>query len=288
MEIINIIYSKQPLLILVFGFLGLIIGSFLNVVIYRLPIMLKNDYRKSCIDYFMEEQREQNVDFNVASPRSHCPICKKMILWWQNIPLISFLILKGKCKHCESKIPWRYPLVEAITAAATILVALHFGAQHTKTLSVLILTWGLIAALFIDFEHQLLPDIITLPLIWLGLLVNTNYVFTSPQNAILGAITGYLFLWVVAKIFKMIRKIDGMGNGDFKLLAVFGAWLGWHMLPFIIFTASLLGTIVGFSWIISKKYILTRPLPFGPYIAFTGWLAFFWGTKILKWYLVLH
>jgi len=284
MELINLLYSNQIVFIIFFAALGLIVGSFLNVVIYRLPIMLKNTYKQNCIDYFDQKPQLENKKFNIISPPSHCPKCKTTILWWQNIPVLSYIILKGKCHYCKSEISWQYPTVEILTSIITVTVALYFGDAHIKTFSILILTWSLIAIIFIDFKHQLLPDNITIPLIWFGLLLNSNHIFTSPQNAIIGAISGYLSLWIIAKTFKTIRKMDGMGYGDFKLFAIFGAWLGWQLLPLIILVASIAGTIIGIFWIMTKKYFFTRPLPFGPYLATAGWLSFFWGETILKWY----
>lgn len=242
------------------GILGLIIGSFLNVVIYRLPIM------PQC---------------TLIAPRSHCPKCKALILWWQNIPVVSYILLRGKCGYCKTAIHWRYPAIELLSCIAALLVAMHFGIS-IKTFALLILTWALIAAVFIDFDYLILPDSITLPLIWTGLLLNTNYIFTTPENAIIGAASGYFSLWLIAFIFKLVRKIDGMGHGDFKLLAVFGAWLGWQILPLVLFLASLIGAIAGLISVLRKKNKFTNPMPFGPYLAITGWLAFFYGQKILS------
>ncbi|MDR1056975.1 MAG: A24 family peptidase [Coxiellaceae bacterium] len=259
---------------------GLIIGSFLNVVIYRLPIILKSDYEKSCFEYFHHQLVTKHQRINLATPPSYCPCCQAAITWWQNIPILSYLILRGKCYHCKKPISLRYLIVEILSCVTTIVVVIHFGIQ-VKTFPVLILTWMLIAAVFIDLEQQLLPDHITLPLIWLGLLLNTNNIFTSPQNAIVGATAGYLSLLIITKIFKLIRKVNGMGHGDFKLLAVFGAWLGWQFLPIIVLGSSLMGVIVGLALVISKKHRFNQPLAFGPYLAISGWLAFFWGPSVM-------
>jgi leader peptidase (prepilin peptidase) / N-methyltransferase len=283
---LNILQNNYFMLLIAVGILGLIIGSFLNVVIYRLPIMLQHEYEKDCFEYLKQIAPIKHKIINLITPRSHCPKCDIQISWWQNIPVISYVLLHGKCNHCKNVIHWRYPIVELLTCLATLLVVIHFGIG-IKTLSLLVLTWTLIAAVFIDFDHQLLPDSITLPLIWIGLLLNTKYVFTTPQNAIIGAISGYLFLWLIAYIFKLIRKIDGMGHGDFKLLAVFGAWLGWQTLPMILFVASLIGSIVGLTLILNKKSKFTKPISFGPYLALAGWLAFFWGQSAINWYLGL-
>lgn len=288
MNIIDIITANQLVFIIIAGILGLIIGSFLNVVIYRLPIILKNEYEMDYFEYFHKTPTPiRRLIFNLATPGSHCPKCKAPISWWQNIPVVSYIILRGRCANCSTNIAWRYPVIELLCCMATILVARHFGID-VKTPPMLILTWALIAAIFIDLEQQMLPDQITLPLMWLGLLLNTSYIFTSPQNAIIGAISGYIFLWTITKVFKLIRKVDAMGYGDFKLFAVFGAWLGWQILPIIILAASLIGAIMGISLVFSRKHQFAEPLPFGPYLATTGWLAFFWGQPILNWFIYHH
>lgn len=280
MSIINLTITNHLVVVTIVTILGLIIGSFLNVVIYRLPIMIKNEYAKSWHEYFNQPSTKY-LTLNLAIPRSFCPSCKTALTWWQNIPIISYIFLHGRCGYCKSPIFWRYPIVEILSCITTILVVTCFGINIT-TMPLLLLTWSLIATIFIDFEQQLLPDQITLPLIWLGLIINTNHTFTSPSAAIIGASSGYLFLWSINKIFKLIRKIDGMGHGDFKLLAVFGAWLGWQALPIIILIASSMGALVGILLVTSKKHQFTQPLPFGPYLALAGWLAFFWGQPIIN------
>ena len=279
---IHILQNNNYIFFIGIGALGLIIGSFLNVIIYRLPIMLLHEWRKNC----SEPTEPTSPVVNLATPRSHCPKCSALIPWQQNIPIISYILLKGKCKHCQTIIHWRYPIIELLSCLTAILVALYFGVS-IKTLAILILTWALIAAVFIDFDYQLLPDNITLSLIRLGLLLNTQYIFTTPENAIIGAASGYLSLWFIAYIFKLIRKVDGMGYGDFKLLAAFGAWLGWQLLPMILFVASLVGSIIGLALVLSKKNQFMKPIPFGPYLAIAGWLAFFGGQNILHWYLYI-
>lgn len=283
MEIIHWLSNNHLIFLAFSGVLGLIMGSFLNVVIYRLPIILKNEYEKSCHECFNKNITTANKIINLAYPSSHCTHCHTQILWWQNIPLLSYLFLGGKCYFCKTHISLRYPCVELLSCIATILVAMHFGVQ-AKTVFMMVITWALISAIFIDLEHKLIPDIITIPLLWLGLIINTNNVFATPEQAIIGATAGYLALWLVAKIFKMVRKIDGMGHGDFKLLAVFGAWLGWQILPAILLSASLAGSIMGIILIIFKRLKFAQPLPFGPYLALFGWLAFFFGQKTLNWY----
>ena len=266
--------------------LGLIIGSFLNVVIYRLPIILKQAWEKDCLEYMQQVITSKRQLISLLSPRSHCPHCKKTILWRHNIPILSYILLDGKCHHCKANIHWRYPIVEAISFFATLVGIMQFGVSW-ETVELSILTWALIALAFIDWEYQLLPDGITLPLIWLGLLVNTQSLFTTPENAIIGAISGYLFLWLIAYLFKIVRKVDGIGHGDFKLFAAFGAWLGWSLLPVILLVSSFVGSIVGLILIIRKKHNYTNPMPFGPYLIGAGWLAFFFGKIILSYYLQL-
>ncbi len=281
MNLITFFQENHYIFIATVGILGLIVGSFLNVVIYRLPLILKHEYENECLNYLGHPSSTKQHSFNLATPRSYCPKCKTQLLWWQNIPIISYALLKGKCHNCEKPISWRYPLVEALCSVVTIFVVAYYNTS-IQTLPILTLSWTLIVATFIDFERQLLPDDLTLPLIWLGLLLNTAYTFTSPQSAIIGAASGYLFLWLIAKTFKLIRKIDGMGYGDFKLLAVFGAWLGWQLLPLIILVASLIGLIVAVLLIIYKKHTLDKPIPFGPYLALAGWSAFFWGQTTIN------
>lgn len=280
---LSILQNNHFIFLIGVGVLGLLVGSFLNVVIYRLPIMLQREWENDCAEYIKQVAPIKYKIINLITPRSHCPKCDTQILWWQNIPVISYILLHGKCNHCHNIIHWRYPVVELLGCLTALLVAIYFGIS-IQTLSLLILTWALIAAVFIDFDQLLLPDNIILPLIWLGLLLNTNYTFAAPESAIIGAVSGYVFLWIIAYIFKLIRKIDGMGHGDFKLLAVFGAWLGWQTLPLILFSASLLGCFVGLTIVFCKKWQFTKPIPFGPYLAITGWLAFFWGQNVLNWY----
>ncbi len=287
--VIHTLQNNYSTFLIGVSILGLAIGSFLNVVIYRLPIMLQREWEKDykdCSEHLKKTASVKYKTFNLIIPHSHCPKCSQQIPWWQNIPVVSYILLHGKCSHCKAAIHWRYPVVELLGGLSALLVAMHFGIS-IKTLSLLILTWSLIAAIFIDFDHLILPDSITLPLIWLGLLLSTSHIFTTPENAIIGAAGGYLCPWFIAYIFKLIRKIDGMGYGDFKLLAVFGAWLGWQMIPLILFAASLIGSIVGITLIVRKKHKFTKPIPFGPYLAIAGWLAFFFGQNVLHWYLYL-
>ena len=283
MNAINELKNNTDVFLLIAGIFGLIIGSFINVVIYRLPIMLKNSWQKEC-ENFLEKKTAPTKIFNLFYPRSHCPKCDHLIPLWYNIPLLSYLILKGKCKNCQAKISRRYPLVELLSAATAIWIAYIYG-WSIETGALLILTWSLIAMVFIDFEHQLIPDSITLPLLWMGLLLNTRGFFVPPETAIIGAICGYMIPWVIANLFKLVRKIDGMGYGDFKLFALFGAWFGWQILLLTIMLSALLGSIVGIILILCKKHKFQQELPFGPYIALVGWINIFYGQQLLNWYI---
>lgn len=265
--------------------LGLLIGSFLNVVIVRLPRMLHHSWAAQCYDYLKQPLPQETAKpYNLIFPRSHCPHCQHLISALDNIPILSFLFLKGRCRYCHMAISWRYPLTEAATALLSILVAYRFGFTW-QTLAALIFTWSLIALTLIDFAEQLLPDDITLPLLWLGLLVNSQSLFVNLSDALYGAIAGYLFLWSVYWIFKLLTHKEGMGYGDFKLLAMLGAWLGWQMLPIIILLSSMVAVIVGLSLIASKRLHRDQPIPFGPYLAMAGWLSLMWGDKLLQRYL---
>lgn len=270
-------------LYLAIALLGLAIGSFCNVVIHRLPIMLHNLYRQECMDFLNKESTVKTAVFNLFLPRSHCPKCGKQIAIRHNIPILSYILLHGKCRHCQKKISWHYPLVELLSCSLSITVVYNCG-MNWHTVALLTLTWALLIIIFIDLYHQIIPDILSVSLLWLGLLVNTSNSFTTPEQAILGAVCGYSSLWLVATTFKLVRKQEGMGHGDFKLLAVFGAWLGCKVLPVIILGASLLGIIVGVTLIICRKHQYTKPMPFGPYLATAGWTMFFVEHKLFSWY----
>lgn len=282
MNIINELQNYSSIIMLFSFIFGLLIGSFLNVVIYRLPIIMKNAWQAECAE-FLNQPQPKTKSFNLVTPRSHCPNCKAPITAISNIPLLSFIFQQGKCRHCKNKITWRCPLVELLGGIVTVFIVHTFGLTFQAAF-ILILSYALIAAIFIDLQHQLLPDDIVLSMLWLGLLANAYYVFTTPQNAIIGAASAYCSLWLVASIFKLVRKVDGMGHGDFKLFAVFGAWFGWKLLPLIILFAAFAGAIVGVTMILLKKHKLQHPMPFGPYIAIAGWLSIFWGEKVFCWY----
>ncbi len=264
---------------------GLLVGSFLNVVIYRLPVMMKRDWLQECNEYLglAAESQATEATFNLTFPLSRCPACHAAIKPYQNIPVISYIFLQGKCANCANPISLRYPLIEAFTGIASFLVAWHFGFTP-QTLFALFLTWSLIALSFIDIDHQLLPDSITLPFLWFGLLLSVFDAFTDSHDSIIGAITGYLLLWSVYQLFKLLTGKEGMGYGDFKLLALFGAWLGWQALPLIIFLSSLVGSIVGVGMIVFSRHDRNIPIPFGPYLAAAGWIALLWGQTINQFY----
>lgn len=263
--------------------LGLSVGSFLNVVIFRLPLMLENDWKCQCRELLeLEAQAEPAV--SLSKPASTCPKCQHKIRAWENIPVISYLFLKGKCSQCHTAISFQYPFIELLTGALSLIVAIKFGVSW-QTLFALILTWSLIAMSVIDLHKLILPDNITLPILWLGLLISLFGIFVDPARSIIGAITGYLILWTVFQLFKLITGKEGMGYGDFKLLALFGAWLGWELLPLTIILSSASGAIIGIAMIAFKNQKRNTPIPFGPYLAIAGWICLIWGQQIMHWYL---
>lgn len=266
-------------------FFGLLVGSFLNVVIYRFPIQLKYQWTSQSYEWLHgEPYTEKPAPDGLLYPPSRCGHCQAPIKAWQNIPVISYLILGGKCSSCEQKISLRYPLIELLTGFASAIVMCHFG-WGLQAFSAIFLTWALISLSFIDFDHQLLPDDIVLPILWLGLALNIIPLFSPLQDALIGAIAGYLSLWSVYQLFKLLTGKEGMGHGDFKLLALFGAWLGWQALPQIILISTLIGSVVGVSLMATKKLNSESAIPFGPYIAIAGWCALLWGEQINQWYL---
>ena len=286
MQDLHIILQSSPLLLSCLVFIiSLLIGSFLNVVIYRLPVMMEHDWKKECTEYLELETKAENSEvFNLMLPSSKCPDCHASIKPYQNIPVISYLFLGGKCAECKTHISLRYPIIEAFTAISSTIVAYQFG-YTAEMFFALILTWSLIALTFIDIDHQLLPDSINLPLLWLGLFLSIFLIYTDPVSSIIGAIAGYLSLWAVYYLFKIVTGKEGMGFGDFKLLAMLGAWLGWQYLPIIIILSSLVGAVIGISMIILAKSDRNTPIPFGPYLAAAGWLALVWGEQINSVYL---
>ena len=267
------------------GLLGLVVGSFLNVVIHRLPRMMERDWQCQCAELRGEEMPEGEA-FSLARPRSRCPACGHPISALENIPIVSWLFLRGKCSACQAPISVRYPVVEAVTGLLTAFAAVHFGFGWSAV-GAIILVWSLIALTFIDFDTKYLPDAITLPLLWCGLLFNLAGTYTDLHSAVVGTMAGYLALWSVYWVFKLVTGKEGMGYGDFKLLAALGAWQGWQMLPLIILLSSLVGAVVGILLIVLVKRGRDVPIPFGPYLATAGLLALFWGREITQYYLRL-
>lgn len=288
-------FSSSPaLFIVVVVLLALLVGSFLNVVIYRLPLMMQREWRLQADEIVAEPGPElPDGPFNLVLPRSRCPSCGEQIAAANNIPVVSWLILRGKCANCKSPISMRYPAIEAMTALLTGMVAWRFG-FGVEALAAIVLTWVLIAICFIDIDHQLIPDSMSMPLIWIGLFLSlfhpmsgSEMLFVAPKDAIVGALAGYLSLWSVNYLFRMIRGKDGMGYGDFKLLAALGAWLGYQMLPMIILVSAAVGATIGIGMIIFLKHDRRVPIPYGPYLATAGWVAMMWGPAIMDRYMDL-
>jgi len=294
MVILQLLQQSPTTLTTICFVLGLLVGSFLNVVIYRLPLMLQRDWRQQCCEFLEIEDpqpaEEKNPllrkNLSLAQPASHCPQCQHTIRAWENIPLISYALLAGKCASCKVKIPIRYPAVELATGLFSALVAVNFHATWL-TLALLLFVWALIALTMIDFDHQLLPDDITLPLLWLGLAVNTQDLGTgvTTQESVLGAVVGYLSLWSFYWVFKLATGKDGMGYGDFKLLAALGAWMGWQALLPIIILSSLVGATFGIASILLMGRDRSAPMPFGPFLAGAGLIMMIWGNQIYSFYM---
>ena len=279
----NMLSTAPAIFIALSSILGLLIGSFLNVVIYRLPKMMEWEWHKNCLELQGKEAPAQ-TKLSLAKPRSACPKCQHQITALENIPIISYLLLGGKCKSCKTKISMRYPLVELLTGALLGFIAYQFGYTYI-TLFAWLFTLALITLTFIDFDTQLLPDDITLPLLWLGLLFNLNSGFTDLQSAVVGAIAGYLTLWFIYWLFKLVTGKEGMGYGDFKLLAVIGAWFGWQLLPAVILLSSVLGSVIGIALILMKGKSGNTAIPFGPFLALGGISALFFGQQLTSFYL---
>lgn len=293
MTLLDLVRQNPVIFYGVVAFVSLMIGSFLNVVIHRLPIMMERAWREG-----LEELSEGNVttepddptpvtekpeSFNLAVPRSRCPSCGKEISAWQNIPIISYLMLGGKCASCKTPISKRYPIVEFVTMALSLLVAWQLGPTPQAALGIIV-TWFFVAMTMIDFDHQLLPDSLTLPLMWIGLLAALIPVFTDLQSAVIGAAAGYMILWLVYQLFRLVTGKEGMGFGDFKLLAAIGALLGWQALPVVILLSSVVGAVVGVAIIAVTGRDKNIPIPFGPYLAAAGWIAMLWGDGLSNWY----
>ncbi len=284
MELLTLLQQNTALFLGVVFVLGLLVGSFLNVVILRLPVMMERRWRRECAEFLDHPAGEADAPFDLVTPRSRCPHCGHLITALENIPVISYLVLRGRCRSCGAGISARYPFVELLSAGVAVSVAWQFGVTW-QTAFALLLSWALLALTFIDLDRTWLPDDITLPFLWLGLLINTADVFTDPVSAIIGAVAGYLVLWFVYQVFKKLTGKEGMGYGDFKLLAMLGAWLGWQAIPLIVILSSLVGTVFGLGFILLRRLGREQPIPFGPYLAIAGWIALLWGEHITTAYL---
>ncbi|KPH96608.1 methyltransferase [Pseudoalteromonas porphyrae] len=292
LDIITVMQDQLWFYLLTVGLVSLCIGSFLNVVIYRLPVMMQREWQTECrllLDDELTHAKNKRTDdvitepFNLVKPNSTCPKCKTAIKAWQNIPVISWLFLRGRCGSCSNPISVRYPIIEMLTAVMSLIVAYTFGVTEQAALYIFI-TWVLVALTFIDIDHMLLPDQLTLPLVWLALIAAVMEITISPADAIIGAACGYLSLWSVFWLFKLITGKEGMGYGDFKLLAVFGALLGWQALLTIILLSSVVGAVIGITLLSIQGKDKATPIPFGPYLAIAGWVALLWGTQIQQMY----
>jgi len=284
MTIFEVFKQSPALFISAVFLLGLVVGSFLNVVIHRLPNMMKRDWREFAIDHLNLEDQYPDEDtspYTLSKPASHCPNCKHVIRWYENIPLVSYAVLRGKCSQCKTPISMRYPFVELLTGIACATVAWKYGVS-LQTLVGFILTCGIVAMVGIDYDHKLLPDILTLPLLWLGLLVNTQSLFVSPTDAIFGAAFGYLSLWFVYQLFKLLTGKEGMGYGDFKMLAMVGAWFGWTVLPITVLISAGVGILVMLPQMLFMGRDHKQKFAFGPFIGIAGWIMLIWGEPILR------
>ena len=284
MTVIFDLMREQPaFFIFSMTLLGMVVGSFLNVVIYRLPKMMEREWQRSCADLRGEEMAPV-PSFNLVTPGSACPACGHKIRAWENIPVISYLLLRGRCASCKAPISARYPLVEAFSGLLAGLIAWHFGFGG-MALAAMVFAFSLIVLSMIDLDTQLLPDDITLPLLWVGLLFNLNGGFADLESAVIGAAAGYLSLWSIYWLFKFATGKEGMGYGDFKLLAAIGAWFGWQLLPAVILLSSVVGSVIGIGLIVLARHGRNVPIPFGPYLALGGIAALYWGPQLTRFYL---
>ncbi|WP_286975376.1 A24 family peptidase [Pseudomonas sp.] len=284
MPIIDFMASNLLAFSLCILLLGLLVGSFINVLVYRLPIMMQRDWQMQAREALELPEQPKGKTFNLILPNSTCTSCVHEIRPWENIPIVSYLFLRGKCSSCKAPISKRYPLVELACGLLSAFIAWHFGFGW-QAAAMLVLSWGLLAMSLIDADHQLLPDALVLPLLWLGLIVNSFGLFTSLDSALWGAVAGYLSLWSVYWLFKLITGKEGMGYGDFKLLAMLGAWGGWQILPLTILLSSLVGAVLGLIMLRLQNSETSTPIPFGPYLAIAGWIALIWGDQITSTYL---
>ncbi len=281
----SLLFNEYPWAFVVMAcVLGLIVGSFLNVLVWRLPKMLEREWRAQAHEVLGLPVEPAGPTYNLMRPNSCCPNCDHPIRPWENIPLLSYLFLRGRCAHCQGAISARYPFTELACGLISALVAWHFGFGW-QAAAVMIVSWGLLAMSLIDMDHQLLPDVLVLPLLWLGLIVNGFGLLTTLPDALWGAVIGYMSLWTVFWLFKLTTGKDGMGHGDFKLLALLGAWGGWQILPMTLLMSSLVGVFVGLILMRLRKSHASAPMPFGPYLAIAGWIALLWGGQITDFYL---
>lgn len=284
MTLINELNMLSPLMKYLFlGIFSLVVGSLLNLIIYRVPLMLSAEWRKDCCN-LLDIPEPNQPTINLFLPRSFCPSCKATIAFWQNIPVLSYCLLLGRCRHCHTRISLQYPFVELLSMGLSLFAAWHFGFNLTL-FYVLPFIWMLLTLCFIDLKHQILPDSITLSLLWLGLIANTQGLFTTLPDAVWSAAGAYLALWLFIQLFYLVTGKVGMGNGDFKLFAAFGAWFGWAMLPIILILSSLSGAIIGFLYLKRNKKSTETPVPFGPFLCVAGLIALFYGKGIMSWYL---
>ena len=284
MELINLLEHNPAFFIGTACVLGLMIGSFLNVVIYRLPVMMEREWQTQAREFLDQPPADAQEPLTLAKPASRCPHCGHKIRFYENIPVLSYLLLRGKCSSCSAGISIRYPLIELLTGVLSAVVAWHFDFGWQAG-AALLLTWALVALSMIDFDTQLLPDSITLPFLWFGLLLSLFPVFADMRSSLIGAIAGYMSLWIIYQLFRLLTGKEGMGFGDFKLLALLGAWMGWQALPMIVLLSSAVGAVLGGALIAFKGRDRAQPMPFGPYLAIAGWIALLWGDQISGAYL---
>jgi len=285
--VIALLQSNPALLYVSVAVLGLIIGSFLNVVVVRLPVMMERGWHQQCRELLeLEAADDGGRELNLLRPRSHCPSCGGPVGALQNIPVLSYLWLKGRCAHCGAAIGLRYPVIEILSALLALAAAGHFGLSR-ELAGALVLGWGFLAMSAIDIEHHLLPDGIVLPLLWAGLLLNSFGLYTDIHSALYGAAAGYGVLWLVFQLFRLATGKEGMGYGDFKLLACIGAWLGWQSLPLVILLSAVCGAAVGIAMIVLRGQDRNQPIPFGPFLCAAGFIALLWGPQISGAYLQL-
>lgn len=281
MAFISLVQNEPWLWLTLCAVTGLIVGSFLNVVILRLPQIMEIQWKSDAAEY-LELPPPESKPFSIAFPASHCPKCLTPLRWWHNIPLFSFLLLRGKCAHCQAPISWQYPLVELFAALLALWAGAHFGASLTG-IAAIAAGWTLLCLTVIDQQTQLLPDVIVYPLLWVGLLLNVSETFVPLEHAVIGAAAGYLSLWTVYQVFLKITGKHGMGFGDFKLLAALGAWMGWQSLPWIILLSSVVGLLFAVALMLTGRMQRNQAMPFGPYLAIAGWLYLLESERILGW-----